>query len=108
MKSYGLAGSVAEEVFNGIRTVVAFNGQEMEVKRYEDKLRMSKKVGIKKGITSGIGGGILWFITYSCYAIAFSYGVRLVIWSRESGDDLYTPAILIIVSDKKSFCELFS
>lgn len=65
--------------------------------RYEDKLKTSKQVGIKKGITSGISGGVLWFITYSCYAVAFSYGVRLIIWSRTEGNSDYTPGVLIIV-----------
>lgn len=30
---YGKAGSVAEEVFYGIRTVMAFNGQQSEARR---------------------------------------------------------------------------
>lgn len=34
LKAYGIAGSVAEEVLSSIRTVVAFGGQEAEVKRY--------------------------------------------------------------------------
>jgi hypothetical protein len=34
LKAYGIAGSVAEEVLSSIRTVVAFGGQETEVKRY--------------------------------------------------------------------------
>ena len=33
MEAYGKAGSIAEEVFNAIRTVVGFNGQEKETKR---------------------------------------------------------------------------
>ena len=33
MKAYGKAGSIAEEVFSAIRTVVGFNGQEKEVQR---------------------------------------------------------------------------
>ena len=33
MKQYGKAGAVAEEVLAGIRTVVAFDGQEKEVER---------------------------------------------------------------------------
>ena len=33
MEAYGKAGSVAQEVINAIKTVVAFNGQEKEVKR---------------------------------------------------------------------------
>jgi hypothetical protein len=33
LKAYGIAGSIAEEVLSSIRTVIAFDGQEAEVKR---------------------------------------------------------------------------
>lgn len=35
LKAYGIAGSIAEEVLSSIRTVIAFGGQESEVKRYD-------------------------------------------------------------------------
>jgi hypothetical protein len=35
MQAYGIAGSIAEEVLSSIRTVVAFGGQDSEVKRYD-------------------------------------------------------------------------
>lgn len=34
-KAYTNAGATAEEVIHGIRTVVAFNGQEKEIKRLQ-------------------------------------------------------------------------
>jgi hypothetical protein len=51
---------------------------------------------------SGLGAGIMWFIMYSSYAIAFWYGVKLILESREKGDYEYTPAILVIVSTKNA------
>jgi ATP-binding cassette subfamily B (MDR/TAP) protein 1 len=47
---------------------------------------------------TGLGAGIMWFIIYCSYAIAFWYGVTLILDSREKGDYEYTPAILVIVS----------
>jgi len=44
----------------------------------------------------------MWFIIYSSYAIAFWYGVTLILESRENGDYEYTPAILVIVSTKNT------
>jgi len=35
LKEYASAGAIAEEVFSSIRTVVAFGGQQKEIKRYE-------------------------------------------------------------------------
>jgi hypothetical protein len=51
---------------------------------------------------SGLGAGVMWFIIYSSYAIAFWYGVTLILESREKGDYEYTPGILVIVSTKNT------
>lgn len=98
MASYSNAGSVAEEVLSSIKTVMAFSGEDKEVERYKAQLEGSQRMGIRRGLLSGIGGGVMWFIIYSCYALAFWYGVSLILESREADNDEYTPAVLIIVS----------
>nr|CAD7445469.1 unnamed protein product [Timema bartmani] len=100
LESYGEAGAVVEEVLSSIRTVVAFGGEEKEVERYTKMLGPAQVTGIKRGMFSGLGGGVMWFITYCSYAIAFWYGVELILDSRyiepDSSQEKYTPAILII------------
>lgn len=73
LAAYGQAGSVAEEVLGAIRTVVAFNGEEKEVLRYTEKLAPAERTGIKRGMWSGVGGGVMWLIIYLSYALAFWY-----------------------------------
>ena len=97
LKSYSKAGSVAEEVLGSIRTVVAFGGQEKELERYANYLKPAEINGKKKGVYSGIGGGLMWFIIYCCYALAFWYGISLILDDRDKIDKDYTPAVLIIV-----------
>lgn len=97
LKAYSKAGSVAEEVLSSIRTVVAFGGENKELKRYEERLKPAEKNGKKKGIYSGFGGGVMWLIIYCCYALAFWYGISLILEDRGKIDKDYTPAILIIV-----------
>jgi ATP-binding cassette subfamily B (MDR/TAP) protein 1 len=70
--------------------------------RYTENLGPAKATGIKRGMFTGLGAGIMWFIIYCSYAIAFWYGVKLILESREKGDYEYTPAILVIVSTKKA------
>ena len=36
-----------------------------------------------RGILTGVGGGLMWLIIYSSYAIAFWYGVKLIMDDRE-------------------------
>lgn len=58
------AGTIAEEVVNGIRTVIAFNGQSKEAKRYDDSLGVIQKSGNKKNIVMGAGMGLIFFILF--------------------------------------------
>ncbi|XP_018348574.1 PREDICTED: multidrug resistance protein homolog 49-like isoform X2 [Trachymyrmex septentrionalis] len=97
LAAYGQAGNVAEEVLASIRTVVAFNGEKKEVNRYSEKLAPAERNGIKRGMWSGIGGGVMWLIIYLSYALAFWYGVKLILDDRSNEDKEYTPAVLVIV-----------
>lgn len=97
LTAYGQAGSVAEEVLGAVRTVIAFNGEEKEVQRYKEKLMPAEKTGIKRGMWSGIGGGVMWLIIYLSYALAFWYGVQLILEDRPKEVKEYTPAVLVIV-----------
>lgn len=71
LAAYGQAGGVAEEVLGAIRTVVAFNGERKEVDRYAEKLVPAERTGIRRGMWSGVGGGVMWLIIYLSYALAF-------------------------------------
>ncbi|XP_034836542.1 multidrug resistance protein homolog 49 isoform X2 [Maniola hyperantus] len=97
LKAYSIAGVVAEEVLSAIRTVVAFGGEEKEIQRYEKRLHPAKKMGIRKGVYSGIGSAVMWLIIYATYALAFWYGVALILESRHEPNPVYTPAVLMIV-----------
>lgn len=83
MSAYAKAGAVAEEVFGAIRTVVGFGGQDKEGERYANNLVDARKINIKKGFFAGLGFGLLWFFIYATYALAFWYGVGLVIEHRD-------------------------
>jgi len=99
LKEYAGAGAVAEEVFASIRTVVSFGGQQKEINRYEltyckhththvrtispklynsiigsrynALLKDAKKVGIKKGIFTGLGIALTSFFIFFMYAVGF-------------------------------------
>lgn len=99
LNSYVTAGTVAEEVLSSIRTVAAFGGESKEIERYKTNLQPAEYNGKRKGLFSGIGNGVMWFIIFACYGLAFWYGIKLIIEDRdkEVEDRDYTPAILIIV-----------
>lgn len=79
LDAYASAGSIAEEVLTSIRTVVAFGGQLLEKKRYDDNLDIAKKNNIKRSFFEALGFAVLWFFIYASYGLAFWYGVGLVL-----------------------------
>uniref|UniRef100_A0A8R1EVH8 Uncharacterized protein n=1 Tax=Caenorhabditis japonica TaxID=281687 RepID=A0A8R1EVH8_CAEJA len=89
-KQYAVAGGIAEEVLTSIRTVIAFNGQEYECKRYEEALEHGKRTGIRKSILMGIGLASFFVTIYSSYALAFWVGTNFVFNGRITGGTVLT------------------
>ncbi|TKR81874.1 hypothetical protein L596_015676 [Steinernema carpocapsae] len=86
-ESYGIAGATAEEVLSNIRTVISFNGQKKESKKYEAQLRNARSLGIRKAIINGIFLGTMLFCLFSSFGLSFWFGGsegRCI--SRETGD----------------------
>ena len=70
-KAYAGAGAVAEEVLSSIRTVLAFSGEKKEVERYTQKLKSATRLGARKGFFMGTLTGILFFLLFAMYSVAF-------------------------------------
>ncbi|GAB0098065.1 multidrug resistance protein 1-like [Sergentomyia squamirostris] len=81
VESYSVAGSIAEEVYSGIKTVVAFGGEDKEVKRYKDSLRGAEMSIRKKNLFLGLQSGIFWFMGN------FDYSLSVVISAYILKDD---------------------
>jgi ATP-binding cassette subfamily B (MDR/TAP) protein 1 len=59
----------------------------------------AKNVNVKRGLYSGLGFGLLWFFIYASYALAFWYGVGLVLDDKYKPQDeiVYTPTTMVTV-----------
>ncbi|XP_010013816.1 PREDICTED: multidrug resistance protein 1-like [Nestor notabilis] len=77
LSAYAKAGAVAEEILTAIRTVVAFNGQQKALAKYDANLEVAKSVGLKKTITTNTSLGVSQFLIFGSYALAFWYGTKL-------------------------------
>lgn len=64
--------------------------------RYDRNLFEAQNWGVKKGSIIGVFQGYLWCIIFLCYALAFWYGSKLVIDTKE-----LTPGSLIQVNQAK-------
>ncbi|XP_026274262.1 ATP-dependent translocase ABCB1-like isoform X2 [Frankliniella occidentalis] len=75
---YSIAGGIADEVLNCIRTVAAFGAQAREVNRYEKALEKGRWMAMKKYYVLSVGLGVVFFVTYASYGLAFWYGAELI------------------------------
>ncbi|KAK7863891.1 hypothetical protein R5R35_007224 [Gryllus longicercus] len=75
---YSLAGGIAEEVLSNIRTVAAFGGQLKAVMLYENGLDEGRKLAMRKYYILAVGIGLVFFVTYGAYGLAFWYGSQMI------------------------------
>lgn len=104
---YASAGTIAEEAFSGIRTVKAFEGESKEGAAYKSQIVDARNLNIKRNFFSGLGFGLLWFFIYASYALAFWYGVGLVLKNKEPAYANYDPGTMITVSFVKYIINSF-
>ena len=67
--------------------------------RYSANLIHAKNINVKRGFLTGLGFGFLWFCIYASYALAFWYGVGLVLKDKGKPLDeiVYTPETMVTV-----------
>ena len=81
------AGTLAEEVISTIRTAQAFGTQNTLARLYDDKVDEAHQVELKKAAFHGGGLAVFFFIIYSGYALAFSFGATLI--NRGEGEIIF-------------------
>ncbi|XP_049336164.1 ATP-dependent translocase ABCB1 isoform X7 [Astyanax mexicanus] len=84
LSAYAKAGSVSAEILGAIRTVVAFNGRQKALEKYETNLLEAKNFGVRKAITTNAAMGITQFLLFSTFALAFWYGTKLSVDEPEN------------------------
>ncbi|XP_017479812.1 PREDICTED: multidrug resistance protein 1A [Rhagoletis zephyria] len=96
---YAKAGNIAEEALSAIRTVKTFEGEYKEASAYKTQIVDARKINIKRNMFAGIGFGMLWFFIYASYALAFWFGVGLVLkkYAGIEGYENYDPGNMITV-----------
>ncbi|KAF8957257.1 multidrug resistance protein 1 [Flammula alnicola] len=78
LKHIAEGGSLAEEVISTIRTAQAFGTQTILSKLYNQSIDKSQEVDMKAAIWHGGGLAVFFFVIYSAYALAFSFGTTLI------------------------------
>ena len=77
-QAYAVAGGVAEEAISSIRTVTAFGLEERAEQEYQHQLKIATKNNIIQGNFVGVGIGMINFLIYAFYGLAFGFGSWLI------------------------------
>ncbi|KAI6118155.1 P-loop containing nucleoside triphosphate hydrolase protein [Pisolithus sp. B1] len=72
------SGTIAEEVISTIRTAQAFGSQKVLGSLFDKKIDSIRPVNMKAAIWQGCSLGVFFFVIYSSYALAFSFGTTLI------------------------------
>jgi ATP-binding cassette subfamily B (MDR/TAP) protein 1 len=71
-------GSIAEEIISTVRTAQAFGTQNALADIYDTHVTKANKIDSKAAVWHGCGVAVFFFVIYSAYALAFSFGTTLV------------------------------
>lgn len=81
-EGYAVAGAIATEVMENIRTVQAFGQEEYEVQRFVTAVKPSEEAGLKREFASNGSVGVTYFVLFCSYGLAFWFSSYLIEWGR--------------------------
>ncbi|KAE9552641.1 hypothetical protein FO519_004154 [Halicephalobus sp. NKZ332] len=87
--AYSVCGGIANEVLNFIKTVLSFNAQVFEIKRYSESLKKAQKVGFRKALVVSIFVAINEALHYCSYGVIYYYGGILVLSGKISSGTVH-------------------
>lgn len=97
LESYGVGGTVAEEVISSIRNATAFGTQEKLARQYEAHLDTAEKWGIKLQMVLGCMVGGMMGIIYLNYGLGFWMGSRFLVGGETDLSSILTILFAIII-----------
>jgi len=78
LKHVAEGGSIAEEVISTIRTSHAFGSQSTLHSLYNTRVLKARVVDLKASLWQGGSLGVMFFVIYASYALAFQFGTTLI------------------------------
>nr|APD26535.1 ATP-binding cassette transporter subfamily B member 1-like X7 protein [Brachionus koreanus] len=77
LRSYEIAGKIAQETLSLIRTIFCLGMQKIQLKNYEKALTAEDKIAKKKGLVIGLFNGLIVMLSNVLFGIGVFYGVYL-------------------------------
>ncbi|KAL6231638.1 hypothetical protein BDW75DRAFT_247782 [Aspergillus navahoensis] len=98
---YSKAGGIAEEALSTVNIITAFNAAAKLQARYDAYVETAKHLGVKRGPIRGIQYGVQFAVMFCAYALAWFYGVRLLVKGEiQSGGYLITVLTSVLIGSQ--------
>ena len=97
LASYGVGGSVAEEVLSSIRTATAFGTQHRLADRYDEYLQEAERWGIRLQIVLSCMVGGMFCTMFLNYGLGFWMGSRFLVDGDVTVGDVLTILLAILI-----------
>ncbi|TFK40835.1 P-loop containing nucleoside triphosphate hydrolase protein [Crucibulum laeve] len=97
LKHVANGGSLAEEVISTVRTAQAFGTQNTLSNLYDTHIRQSERVDLKAAVFHGGALAVFFFVIYSAYALAFSFGTTLILSGHASPGAVVNVFLAILI-----------
>ncbi|CAK7348533.1 unnamed protein product [Dovyalis caffra] len=94
--AYAEAANVVEQTIGGIRTVASFTGEKRAIDIYNQLLLVAYQSGVKEGIFSGFGVGIVMLIVFASYAMAIWFGAKMVLEKGYNGGEVINVIVAVL------------
>nr|XP_043620752.1 putative multidrug resistance protein [Erigeron canadensis] len=96
VKSYGAAGTIAEQAIASIRTVYSYVGEHQVIDKFSHALKTTTKLGIKQGFARGVMLGSMGII-YINWAFQAWFGSLLITKHGEKGGDVFVAGFNVLM-----------
>jgi len=111
-EAYEKSANIADETLSSMQTVVSFTGEINAANLYERHLQDAEDAAIRQGKKLGLGTGMLWASFFVMMGIAFFWGGKLVVDSKEKAmidhpfppEFLTAPEYQLTFEKAKEFC----
>jgi ATP-binding cassette subfamily B (MDR/TAP) protein 1 len=96
LKHIAEGGSLAEEVISTIRTSHAFGSQNVLNSLYNNYVLSARAVNLKSAVWQGSSLGVMFFVVYASYGLAFHFGTTLI----NAGEGVAFPISCVSCTDQ--------
>lgn len=97
LESYGLGGTVAEEVISSIRNATAFSTQDKLARQYDAHLIEAERWGLKLKVCLAIMISFMMGIIYFNYGLSFWMGSRFIVDGQMTLSEVLTIMLAIMI-----------